>query len=397
MTPKVAFVIPWYGADLTGGAETLCRTTAEELRKRGVAVEVLTTCSKQFLSDWTNDYAPGVIQINGVTVRRFSVNQRNRGAFDAINHKFLNGIRVSPEEEVDFIRNNINSSTLCDYISEHLEDYIFIFMPYLYGTTYYGSLAADKRSVLVPCLHDESYAHLGIFREMFCRASHCIFNSEQEALLARQLYPCIGGNYTVAGVGIDPNIQYDKARFLDRIPQPFLLYVGRKDPTKNTDLLVDYYCRYIESHRNGLRLVLNGLGRVEIPLQHKDKILDTFLSQSDKFDAYASALATCQPSVHESFSIVIMESWLCGTPALVNGDCEVTREHCIASNGGLWFTNYEEFEECVDLLLRDTKLATRMGENGRRYVLKNYGWDTVTRKYIDCISKVCKQIAVRGS
>ena len=39
----------------------------------------------------------------------------------------------------------------------------------------------------------------------------------------------------------------------------------------------------------------------------------------------------------ESFSIVIMESWLCGTPILVNAHCPVTVEHCQNSQGGLFF------------------------------------------------------------
>src|SRR5205807_4079260 len=49
---KLAFVVPWFGAGIPGGAETACRLTAAKLREAGVPVEVLTTCIREFRSDW---------------------------------------------------------------------------------------------------------------------------------------------------------------------------------------------------------------------------------------------------------------------------------------------------------------------------------------------------------
>lgn len=62
---KIAFVIPWYGENIPGGAETECRTTAENLQKAGIEVEILTTCVKEFLSDWNANYhKEGICQVN---------------------------------------------------------------------------------------------------------------------------------------------------------------------------------------------------------------------------------------------------------------------------------------------------------------------------------------------
>ena len=36
----------------------------------------------------------------------------------------------------------------------------------------------------------------------------------------------------------------------------------------------------------------------------------------------------------------------------------------------------------LDLMLSSNELCARMGENGRRYVDENYGWDVVERKYL---------------
>ena len=43
---KTAFVIPFYGAAIGGGAESQCRMLAENLQKRGVDVEIITTRSE---------------------------------------------------------------------------------------------------------------------------------------------------------------------------------------------------------------------------------------------------------------------------------------------------------------------------------------------------------------
>ena len=57
---KFAFVIPWYGVNIPGGAEAEARRTAEHLHRAGVPVEVLTTCVRDFRADWSvNHHRPG--------------------------------------------------------------------------------------------------------------------------------------------------------------------------------------------------------------------------------------------------------------------------------------------------------------------------------------------------
>ena len=135
--------------------------------------------------------------------------------------------------------------------------------------------------------------------------------------------------------------------------------------------------------------MLIGAGAVDIPPQARDHILDLgFVSVQDKVDAFAAATVSCQPSVNESFSIVIMESWLAETPVLVNGHCAVTKSHCQQANGGLYFNNYLEFAATLDYLFDQPIIARQMGRNGRSYVLDNYQWPTITAKYQELISLV---------
>lgn len=383
---KIAFVPPWYGVDIPGGAEAHCRRTAEELRRRGLEVEVLTTCARDLYSDWGRDiHRPGVSEVNGVPVRRFPVRRRDRARFDAANLKLMHGLYVTPEEECVYMEEMIHSDELYRFIADHRDEYVFFFIPYMFGTTVRGAAICPERSWLIPCLHDEAYARLSLYPPVFRAVRGLWFLSEAEMELARRLYglPARPDQHMVlGGGGIDTGYAGDAAAFRRRtgIEGPFVLYAGRKDASKNLPLLMDYFRRYRQEHATDLALVLIGGG----PLtgRRDEGIYDLgWVSDREKFDAYAAATVLCQPSLHESFSLVILESWVAGTPVLVNAACAVTVEHCRKSNGGLYFRDYEEFAVCLDLLLTQPRLRERLGRQGRTYVLAHYSWDTITETY----------------
>ena len=385
---KLAFVIPWFGPDIPGGAEAECFHTARHLHEAGVPVEVLTTCIQEFRSDWSINARPrGSETIQGMTVRRFPVAPRDTDAFNQINARLMNRIPITAEEETVFLREMIRCDELIAWIERHQDDYVFLFIPYMFTTTYRGVLAAPNRSVLVPCLHDESYAYLGIYRPMFAQAQGIVLHTPAELSLAQQLYTLRDGAARLLGEGVHTHFVADPARFkrtyrLDR----FLLYAGRKDAGKNVPLLVDYFCRYKALFPGELQLVLLGDGSVSIPAGHEHDVIDLgFVPVQDKYDAYAAALALCQPSLHESFSLVIMESWLAERPVLVHERCQVTRDHCLASNGGLFFDSFTDFVGCLEYLQEHVRQACRLGQNGRRYVLANYTWDRIVKKYLHAL------------
>ncbi len=140
-------------------------------------------------------------------------------------------------------------------------------------------------------------------------------------------------------------------------------------------------------------MIFVGPGDLALPSDAPSNLIDLgFIPLQDKYDAFAAASVLCQPSANESFSLVIMESWLTGTPVLVHGDCAVTREHCQNSNGGLYFTNYDEFVATVDYLLSNTSTAHQMGRNGRDYVMANFQWPTIIDKYTQLINSIIAEL-----
>ena len=384
---KLAFVAPWYGPDIPGGAEAEVRRTAEHLSQAGLEVEVLTTCIRDFYADWShNHHRPGSEMINGVLVRRFPVGPRDKARFDAVNARLLQGLSISADEEQVFVNEMMRADALYDYVGEHSQDCLFFFIPYMFSTTYFGVQVCPERSYIIPCLHDEAYARLPSYRSAFTDLRGWLFLSAPEMALAQRLYDLDAAQLVLVGGGVDIAFTADAEAFCRKynLDGPFVLYAGRRDAGKNVELLVDYFRRYRRERpeRSALRLVFIGPGGMPVRLVAGENIVDLgFVPVQDKHNAYAAAAVLCQPSLKESFSIVLMESWVAGRPALVHADCAVTRDHCQRSNGGLYFANYDEFALCLDLLLDRPLLAERMGQNGRAYVLENFDWEIVVKKY----------------
>ena len=379
-----AFIVPRYGEQVVGGAEDLARRTAEELARRGYPSTALTT---QALDQhtWRNHYPPGACRINGVEVVRFPAHTR---LADSSLHRVLEAIssgqRVSEADQLRWLEGVVTSPELFEYIHIHGRDYThLIFLPYLFGTTYFGSAIHPERSYIIPCLHDEPYAHQELIGKMLTGVKSLLFNSEGERGLAARLIG-IEDPGPVVGMGFYPS-DGDRSAFRDRtaIRGDFVLYAGRREEGKNTPLLIDHFRRFAIENPGMASLVLMGAGEVSIPPDSSQEIIDLGrVTERHKSDGYAAATVFCQPSVNESLSIVLLESWLSGVPALVHGDCEVTREHVRAGGGGLTFSNYPEFAEALLMILEDGELARSMGEAGRRYVTREYNWDSVIKRLL---------------
>jgi glycosyltransferase involved in cell wall biosynthesis len=374
-----AFIVPRYGEQVVGGAEDLARRTAEELVRRGFPATALTTQALDHHT-WKNHYPPGEGSVNGVRVIRFPAQTTvTDGSLHRVLEAISSGQTVSEADQLRWLEGVVSSPRLFEHIRVHGRDYShLIFLPYLFGTTYFGSAIHPERSYIIPCLHDEPYAHQSLIKKMLCGVKSLIFNSPGERALAARLLE-MDDPGPVVGMGFRPP-DGDRAAFRDRtsVRGKFVLYAGRREEGKNTGLLIDLFRRFSAQNPGRASLVLMGAGEVSVPPDSSQVIFDLGrVTERQKCDGYAAASVFCQPSVNESLSIVLLESWLFGVPALVHRDCVVTREHVRASGGGLTFGYYAEFSEALLMILNDGELARRMGEAGRRYVTREYNWDSV--------------------
>lgn len=376
-------MVPRYGAEIVGGAETLARGLAEHLPRERFEVEVLTTCARDHHT-WRNVHPPGVQSEAGVTVRRFPVSARDVGSFLAVQQRMSEGFPVDLEEELAWAGSSVNSQPLYDFLGAEGGRFdALLFLPYLFGTTLLGSQVDPRRSVLVPCLHDEPFAYLKIVRHLFRSVRGTLFNSAPERSLARRLFG-IPGDSPVVGYGFDPVEPATRAVAEFRARRgpggDYLLYFGRKEGGKNLPLLLEYFAGCAEAG-SGLSLVVAGDGSLDPALRSAGVIDLPRLEEEEKQAACAGALALCQPSVNESFSIVMMEAWMQETPVLVNARCPVTRHHAALANGGLYFDGAAEFAAAVQYLRRHPGQAKEMGRQGRQYVIENYSWEPVLARF----------------
>lgn len=389
---KFAFVVPRYFQGMAGGAETLCAELAFRLAERlGPSgylneVEILSTCAIDNRT-WNNHYEPGSEQVGRVTIRRFAVDDRNLETWIPLQIRLSQRERLTVAEELDWMAESVNSKALYEYLLQHGQEFAAIFFaPYLFGTTFWGSMLHPERSVLIPCLHDESYAYTAVVRSMFEEVRGAIFNTEAERRLAQRLYGPIAGG--VVGIGFDPASAEDDALepyFKERFP--YVLYVGRKETCKNVQLLVDYFIEGKESSPalKDFKLVILGGGDksdVERPQAFlREDVIDLqHLPEQDKRRIIKGAFALCQPSTNESFSIVLMEAWRLGVPVLVHEQCAVTKEHALKSGGGLYFSDADDFVTGLELLQSSPELRTRLGQSGRTYVEEEYNWAVVMKR-----------------
>jgi glycosyltransferase involved in cell wall biosynthesis len=386
---RIAFIAPRFAEHGTvGGAETLLKNLAEHAAAAGRQVAFLTTCAQNHFS-WENTLPPGPRKIGNLDVHFFPVDaDRDTGAFLRVQGQMDRGTPVSAREEEIWIQNSVNSRALCDFLRAHGDEFDRILAgPYLFGVTYNASRVWPEKTFLVPCLHDEAFAYLGLMRGMFDRVAGCLFNSAPERELARRLYDFPDAKSAIVGMGLDP-FAADATACARRhgLTAPYVLYAGRREAGKGTPLLCDYLTAFRERTGRDVKLVCTGSGPIEAPSALQEHILDLgFVSEQEKHDAMAGAVAFVHPSVNESFGIVLLEAWLAGTPGLVHAKSAVLRWQCQQSNGGLWFRHYPDFEETLLRLLDDPALRAKLGAAGRAYVLHAYAWPAVERRLFQAL------------
>ncbi|MFA0823376.1 MAG: glycosyltransferase family 4 protein [Methanomethylovorans sp.] len=387
---KIAFVVQRYGLEINGGAEFLCRDVAEHLSKY-CDIDVITTCAIDYVT-WKNEYEPGESCINGVYVKRFPVDfPRETKRFNKCSEKVLCK-EHSIDEEIEWMKlQGPYSSKLFQYIEEKKDIYdYFFFFTYLYCTTFFGlPLVADK-AILVPAAHDEPPIYLSIFNDLFHKPRAIMYNTKEEKDFVLRKFQNGNIPYDVAGSGVSLSEYLENNNSKMSIKENFITYIGRIDESKGCGELFGFFKKYKEESHSPIKLVVLGKAIMKIP-SHPDIAYLGFVSEEEKYNTLKNCDVLIMPSKYESLSIVLLEAWLCKKPVLVNGQCEVLKGQCIRSNGGLWYENYEEFSECLNLLLADENLRDQLGNRGREFVDMNYSWENIEKKYLDLIEIMTEQ------
>lgn len=389
MRERVALVCQRYGTETNGGSETHCRHLAERL-SAFYDVEVYTTCALDYLS-WADHFEPGTHVEDGITVHRFRVKkERDWQVFGPLCGRVLDHPEHTDEEEERWIdeQGPYCPAMLKTLYRKQKEYKVIIFMTYLYYLTARGLPMHFDRALLVPTAHDEPPIYVRYYEKVFQGAKGYIWNTPIEKRFVENLYPSIKGRPGVmAGVGVDlPEGELPESPEEIR-NTPYITYVGRIDESKGCGEMFQFFRRYKEQFGGDLKLVLIGKSVMEIP--KADDIVELgFVSEPVKYAVMRDAKALVLCSRFESLSAVVLESFTMGRPVLVTGHCDVLKDHCLRSNAGLYFENYEEFAATLNYLLTHPAEYEAMRENGKKYVEENYQWDVIIKRIHGLIEQI---------
>lgn len=390
---NVAIVVMRYGTEVVGGAELHARWIAEHM-SRYWNITIITTKAVDHVT-WRNEYKNDVDEINGIKILRFAVDrERDIAEFNITTAKIFAGA-CSKDDVAEWIKQQGPYSTsMLNYLEKHKNDYdAFIFYTREYATTYFGLPIVKEKAFLQPLNHDEPSIYLDAHKEIMKMPRGMILNTVEELELTRKVF----NNYEIPakmiGVGINAKklsseeIQSVKKKY--KLNKPYVIYVGRIEPGKGSHELFEFIKRYNANKTNMLDLVLIGKAVVVIPQEKYIKFLG-YLPEEEKAALIGGAEILVNPSKFESLSMIIMESWIQEVPVLVNGNCAVLKGQCLRSNGGLWYSDFEEFSNMTDWLIEHKSESKKMGINGAKYVKLNYSWNVIEKKYLEFISEVLK-------
>jgi len=377
---KLAFVVQRYGADIAGGSEAHCRQLAQHLSAHH-DITVLTTCARDYVS-WENVLPEGESFDGRVRVIRFRVaRQRQMKAFAQLTDEILDGASREQEEEW-FRENGPIAPSLLDHLRQHGSMYdLVLFWTFRYYPSFFGLPLVADRSILIPTAEEDGVVTLGVLEEFFRRpAGYLFMTPEEETLVSaragRPLQPA-----ATIGIGIDPAETANPARALlesQGIPAQFVLYLGRIDRNKGCETLLDYFQDFAARH-DGLSLVLAGPAKMQIPT-HPRIHAPGYVSDEVRTALLSQALALIVPSPYESLSIVLLEAWNHGVPAVVNEFCKVLRGQVQRADGGLYYRSSREFTEALLFLREHPPERLALGRSGLAFVGREYRWPTVVAR-----------------
>jgi len=388
--PRAAFVIHRFSSkpqEVIGGAEFLAYLTAKHMAKYW-DIEVLTTCAKDYIT-WENAYPEGVEKTDTFSIRRFKVDhRRNLKVCNALGKRIFNNAHTLEDEVKFLIAQGPYSSSLLSYIEKNKNNYdFFIFFTAIYCTTSLALQIVPEKSYLVPTAENTPLVRLKLMEMLFNLPKGIIYLTEAEKKLINKIHHNENVPDVITGVGIDFNnpIEPEKFRKKFNLYDDFVVYIGRVDSEKGCNLLFEYFEKYTRDEKSKLKLVVAGPEISKVPQKNTNILYLGVLSEEDKYNCLGAAKFLLQPSPYESLSIILLEAWYAGKAVLVNGTCEVMVEHCRKANAGLWYESYEEFKEAMNYLISNAEVASKMGKNGKKYVIENYSWDKIEKKYLEFV------------
>lgn len=175
-----------------------------------------------------------------------------------------------------------------------------------------------------------------------------------------------------------------------------LIFVGRLVESKGVGTLLQAFSLLAENYPE-LKLSILGDGPNKRVLVNQVKTLGLdprvvfhgSVSQDQLPAYYHQASIAILPSKSEGLGLVVVEALACGC-AVIASDLPAIKDVITHKESGLLFEtdNAEALANCIDMLLQDTELATRLAASGRKMAVDKFSWPVSAARYKQLFSNL---------
>jgi len=381
-------------APVRGGAELQCQRVGEELVKRGLDVQVLTTNVGSVEAYYRFGIPPVRAvereRLHGVDVVRMDfggwVYAHAGRLVEAVPWR---GVRA---RSTAYLRQRIRRQFFCrlDRAIRQYSPDVVIALPHLVVNVL-AVLAAHRTQqfplVMLPMLHEESPDwDLDAMKQALTQADAVMANTRFEQHRLEHAYDVPKERIFLGGSGVDlPSSR------TDRRPSATVLFLGRKAASKGIPLLIDAM-RRVWMSRPDVQLCIAGARTADTPVIEaqvadlpgpmRSRVrMPENMSEADKLALLGSAACLVLPSKVESLGIVLLEAWASQVP-VVTLDLPVFRSTVTPGRDGLLAKpDPTDLAGAILRLLNHPHEAAAMGQVGYDKVVEHYAWEKVAARY----------------
>jgi glycosyltransferase involved in cell wall biosynthesis len=226
---------------------------------------------------------------------------------------------------------------------------------------------------------------------------------------ARALTP-IGPRVALVANGVAPPAlnaeQVARVRQLFDLPRDtdLLLFLGRLHPIKRLDLLADAFALLRRQSSRSVCLLIAGPDEGG----HRQRVEPLFagvkadvrwtgaVDGDDKWALLGASRALVQCSDSESFGLSVAEALAAGVPVVVT-ERGAWREVGAVGGGFVVAHDAQAIAGALDRMLADPRSARAMGERGRAWALRTFGWDAIGRAMMREYDTIVGRVRIAAS
>jgi len=387
------------GGYAAGGMNVYVRETSRQLANRGLSVDIYTR------DDGTQPtvaaLSPGVRLVSLPAGPRAPLPKEEVAAFLP---EFLHGMRRFRQQHdlhYDLLHSHYwHGGWVGTFLAPHWG------IPHV---AMFHTLGEVKNRALVQ--QHETDQRTDCERRIVAAADRIICAGEQEKQVLARLYGAVPARVSVIPCGVDlqrfrPLDQAAARRRLGLGAEPLVIYVGRIEPLKGLEILVEAVGQ-LETQDARL-LIVGGDAQADGEVKRlraraavlglADRIRFAGIVEQSELASYYSAADVCVvPSYAESFGLVAVEAMACGRPVIASRVGGLMTTVSDGRTGYLipWHCP-EPFAERIDLVLGNPELRANLGRAARQSVLR-FSWDRIAAALAGEYATVCEEVDERPS